>query len=131
QESGPLGQLPALNLEYPFHSGSQPEVVRHDHQAGSALAVQLEHELEDRFGVVAVEVTRRLIRQENLRLGDQSPRNGGSLPLTSRQLVRTVIESLPQSNALQYLPRPVARLGHPRAPDEQGPRPGFHSAALR
>ena len=72
--------------QHPIEARCQALVMGHDDEAGTELAIQLQHELEHLRGVHAVEIAGRLVRQNELRPGDQGARHRGALALAAGEL---------------------------------------------
>ena len=60
---------------------------------------------------IAVQRPGRFVRQQNIRIVDQGARNGYSLHLTARKLVRTFFYLVAQSNLFQSLSGPLPPFG--------------------
>ena len=81
------------------------------------LAMQPGNQFKDRIRGTAIQVPCRLIRQQQLRPGDQGPRQSHPLLLPARQLAGTMLGTLPQayfrqpsrSLALCLLPGTIAQ----------------------
>ena len=86
--------------------------MRDDHQTGAQFAVELEHQLEHLRRVLAVQISRRLIRQHQLGPRYQRAGNGGPLAFAAGELRGTMIQAFGQSDARQQSLRLV--LGRPR-----------------
>jgi hypothetical protein len=65
--------------------------------------MQLPHEIEYLFGILAVEVAGRLVREQQPRFHRQRSRNRYPLLLTARQLVRKMVRSIGERHRLQEL----------------------------
>jgi len=61
-------------------------IVRDDHETRAERLIEVEHQLENRFGRVAVEVSRRLGSQDTHGPGHESTREGGPLSFATRKL---------------------------------------------
>ena len=75
-------------------------LVRHEHDR-DALFVQLLKERHDLDRHVAVEISRRLVGEQQRRLGDERSRDRHALLLPARQLARLVIQTIAESHASQ------------------------------
>ena len=88
------------DVEFPFvivtavYPGADPETIE----------TKVVEKLEEAISTVAgIKVTRRLVRQDQFRPGDERPRNGCALPLTARQLARLVAQAFIQPDATKQL----------------------------
>ena len=82
--------------------------MRDDDEDRLLLAVQVEQQLADGLGGVAVEVAGRLVGQQQDRLVDQRPGDGHALPLAAGQLGRAVVEPAGQADAVEQLTGPLS-----------------------
>ena len=79
--------LPVLtaeeNVEMPLHvrACGGPRVVRHHHDRLLELAVQRLHQIENILGALRVEVARRFVGDEDVRISDDRACNGNALLL--------------------------------------------------
>src|SRR5262249_13526243 len=101
------------------HARGNAQIVGHDDETGLALPIQLEHQLENLLGILAVEIARWFVSKHQLRLRDQRSRDGSALTLTARQLMWPVIQSLPQSHTRENFLSPILRLARSHATHEQ------------
>ena len=90
-------------------------VVRHV-EDGLALAVQAREQLEHLLCGDAVEVARRLVADDQLRIGGERARDRDPLLLTTRELGRQVVELVPEPHELEVVPRTLEALALRAAP---------------
>ena len=83
------------------------------------LGVHLPQQRVQRVGRVLVEVSSRLIGQQQRRLHDERPRHRHPLLLTTRQHARPMVEPLAEPHALEETPRPRPPLGSGHARDPE------------
>src|SRR5690606_30891681 len=92
QRDGPLGMFRDVVLVRDQHDGLAPRMQlfeqRHDVRAG-----------------LAVEVSCRLVGEQQGRAVDQSARNGDALALTTRQLRRLVLHAITETDLRQHIHR--------------------------
>ena len=79
---------------------SETLVVR-DHANRRAALMQFAEQMHDRFAVVRIEVTGRLVRQENRWSAGESAGNCDTLLLTAGELTRQVFRPMRHAYALQ------------------------------
>ena len=85
-------------------------VVGDEDEGGARLAVELGHELDDAGAGGAVEVARRLVREEHPRLVAERAGEGDPLLLAARELRGVVVAAVAQSHPLQQLVGAEARI---------------------
>ena len=92
----------------------EARIVRH-HADRRAFAMQVLQQLHHRFAVARVEVSGRLVGQQDRRLPAQRARHGDALLLTARELRRIVPHAMRHADAFQRLhhPRLAIRRWHP------------------
>ena len=79
---------PPVNGNHPFsHPLHNLVAVSHYYYCGPS-SVDLLQQPHNLHGIVGVQISRRLVRQKHRRIVNQSPGNGHSLLLSSRQLIR-------------------------------------------
>ena len=110
-----LAQNAVVELEHAVHACGEPRVVRHDHQAGAQLAIELEHQREHLLGVAAVEIAGGLVGQHQPRRGHQRARHRRALPLAARELVRPMAQPSAEPDALEQLRGRAPRRARPCA----------------
>src|SRR5215467_5112555 len=76
------------------------------------FAVQSSEQVKDHFGGSAVNIARWLIRQQNLRLGDQCPRQRESLLFAAGKFAGTVMSARLEANFSQPPRRFLTGRGH-------------------
>ena len=111
-----------------IHSLGNRMIVRHDHEAGLHLLIQLEHQLQHMFAVAGIQIARRLIGEYQLRSRDQRPCNRGALAFAARQFAGFVCQALAQADAAQadsraLQTRPPWALAESAAASRRFPRP--------
>src|ERR1051325_5026108 len=77
-------------------------IVR-DHTNGCAALVQLAQQFHHRFAVRRVEVTRRLVREQDEGVACDGARNGDALLLTAGELRRVVFHTMSHPDFLERL----------------------------
>ena len=82
------------------------DVVRNQHQGGFEFMVELLDQVHDPLARLPVQVSGRLIREQNPRLVGEGPRKSDPLLLTTRKLSRIVARAVPQSHPLEKRHRP-------------------------
>src|SRR5262245_2596767 len=75
-------------------------IVGHHHDGLLELPVQPVDEREHLFRGLAVEVTRRLVGEQHLGVGDDRARDRHALLLAARELARVVLEPVPEAHQL-------------------------------
>jgi hypothetical protein len=65
-----------------------------DYQDGVLFPMKIKQHGRDYIRRITIEVPSRLIAQQQRRLSNQSPREGNSLTFTTRQLGRTMIDTV-------------------------------------
>ena len=93
----------------------QRVAVRHDDQHGLLRVVQLEEQRRDGVGRLGVEVARRLVAQQQLRLSDQRARDGDALFLAAGQLRGPMTQAAAEPDAIEQRLRARRRLRVGRA----------------
>ena len=88
--------------------------MRDQDQRRAALGVQCEHEIDHLGTGRRVEITGRLVRQQQRGSGDESPRNGDALLFAARKLSRVVMEPCAETHAFEHLRRGSARAADAR-----------------
>src|SRR5690349_21520331 len=85
-----------------------------DHADGRAVLVQLGEQLHDRLAVARVEVTGRLVGEQNGGLADHRAGDGDALLLTAGELRRVVLHAVRHADPLESLLHPLLALlrGH-------------------
>ena len=82
-------------------------------------AVEREHQFENPFGGLPVEISGRLVGQHAGRLGDQCARDRRPLPFATRQFGRRVLQAVSKADLTQHHRGARFRLGFRQPPDEQ------------
>ena len=72
-----------------------------NHDYGSSITVQLAQEFEYFFAIRCIEVTGRFVSENQLGIGDNCSCHGDTLLLTARQLLRSVIGTMRNTDAFQ------------------------------
>ena len=101
-----------LTVLYPYDPGcvifSKFRVVgNHDNKSVFCDLLKKVHDLDARLGI---ECARRLICKKDLRVIYKSSRNGNSLHLTARHLIRLLVSLLAESHLVQRLKSPSLTL---------------------
>ena len=76
----------------------------HDHQPLPRDLLDQLHDLHARFGI---ERAGRLVRKQDLRIVDESSRNGDALHLPARKLIRLFVQFVSQAHTLEGVRRPL------------------------
>ena len=84
-------------------------VSNHDH-CDLLSHVEIDQNFHDNICATCVQITSRFIEEENLGLVGDGSRNGDSLLLATRELVREVVHSLFKTDILKQLSGSVANL---------------------
>jgi len=79
-------------------------LVRHNDHRQPFLFIQPLQDVHDFNRSAAVEIPGRLIGKHDLRVVDQSPRDGHALLLSARKLARMMLRAVSQSHALERFP---------------------------
>ena len=95
-------------------------IVGH-HADRRAALVQLAEESHDCLAVLRVEVSRRLVGEEDQRLARYGPRDGDALLLAARELRGIMLDAVRHAHTLERLLHPLAPLGrrHPAVGERQ------------
>src|SRR5271169_6653028 len=96
-----------------------PRVVGHDDD-GLAAPVRLVEDLQDLGAGLRVQVSGRLVGEDQGRFHDDGPGYGRALALPARELRGPVLRPLEEADLLQGGPRPVAPAGAPDPGVEEG-----------
>jgi len=105
---------PARQMDDAMRSSTQLEIVRHDDECRSPLPVQFEEQVRDLLPGRAVEISRRLVSEQDHRLVRERTGNPDTLLFTARQLRRIVIEPASEADAPEKLARRRFRIGSGR-----------------
>src|SRR6185437_13515019 len=105
-----LRQPALLDPVDPLHPTRETVIVGHHHEAGTPLAVELEHQGKDRLRIGAVQIAGGLIGQDDLRLCHERAGHRSALPLSAGKLVRSVLQALAEADTLQELTGCLTRL---------------------
>ena len=89
-------------------------IVR-DHADRRAAAVQLAKQLHHRFAVRRIEVTRRLVGEEDERIAGDGAGDGDALLLTAGELRRIVLHAVAHAHALERIGDALLALGRRHA----------------
>src|SRR6187431_797681 len=81
--------------------GSNLRVMGHHDYSEVLLAIQPAQDFHDFLAGVLVEVTGRLVGQENMRSRDECAGDGGALHFAARKFTRLVLESMAEANELE------------------------------
>src|SRR5437868_482852 len=101
----PLVQAPPAR--HPF---GQPRIVGDDDGRDAEAAVEVEQQLVDPFAGRLVEITGRLVGEQEARLQDESAGERHALLLAAGQLPGPVIEAVTQADQLEHLASDARRL---------------------
>ena len=94
----------------PSRSTCERQIVRHENDGRSRLAIQCLEQLDDAHSCVTIEISRRLIREQNPRPVRECACDRDSLLLAARELSRKVVEAIAESDALQHVTRAFDRM---------------------
>src|SRR5258705_12355014 len=78
---------------------------------GCATSMQLAHQLHDRFAVSRIEVTTRLISQQDAGMAAYRTRDCHTLLLTARELAGQVLGTMSHTHALERFSHPFLSIG--------------------
>ena len=92
-----------FHVEDPIRIFIDARIVGDNQDAAIFIKNFLFHEGNDHSSSVAVQRSRRLVKNQNLRLADDRPRNRHALLLTTRKLHRQYFAPVFQSDDLQVL----------------------------
>ena len=87
-----------------------PHVVGHEHGGCPSPAGKRAQQVEHGVPGLGVEVARRLVREDQLRLADERPRDRDALLLAAGEHRRGVARAMPQPHIIQGGERSTARL---------------------
>jgi hypothetical protein len=76
----------------------------------TVLAVETLEDLQNLDAGLGIEVTRRLVGEQNRRLVDESASDGDALPLTARELIRPMLDAVTELDALESFRRALSAL---------------------
>ncbi len=82
---------------------NEPAIVGDDDQGATALLLLLAQECEDFVAPLVIEVARRLVGEQHLRVLDQGPRDGHALLLSTGKLRGLVLEPVAQPDLAENL----------------------------
>ncbi len=80
-------------------------IVGHDDEGDAVLAGQIEQDLHDFRAVDGIQISRRLVGEEDFRLVDDGAGDGDPLLFAARKLGGQVVHAITQADALQSLER--------------------------
>ncbi len=84
-------------------------IVGRDENRGS-LSAHFFQKIHDLFAEARIEVSRRLVRDQNARLMNQGPRDGGPLLLPARERFRILVRFVGESDFFQEIGNPSANV---------------------
>lgn len=87
---------------------SDMEIVRDGHQCRVGLRRHFVEQRHDRRPGVDIEGSGGLVREDQDRSADESPRDGDTLLLTAGELVGDLVDAMPQTDALEHVGRDLA-----------------------
>ena len=90
-----------MQLDCTFHSGGNVWVVCRDGEGEAALGLERVDEIQHPFAGIGVEVARRFVAQQELRLLGQGAGDRDTLLLAARKFVRQVVETRPEPDDRQ------------------------------
>src|SRR5687767_11190977 len=85
--------------------------VRDEHHGDAVFHVQLLEDVHDLDARPCIEVSSRLVREDDRRLVDQRPRDGDALLLPAGELIRVVIHPLAEADDLEHFLRAAVPFG--------------------
>src|SRR5262245_16069924 len=77
--------------------------MRNQHQRGSFVLVETDEQFEDMLSISAIEIARRLVRQQNRRLHHERSRQRDALLLAAGKLDRVMIAALDEADAVEQV----------------------------
>ncbi len=112
-----LGDL-LIDLNLPVAEANEPRavlgdvhLVRDEDDGDAALAIELLEDVHDLDARARIEVSGRLVGEDDRRLVDERARDRDALLLTARQLVRKVVKALAEADDLERLHGAAVTLG--------------------
>src|SRR6185295_10372324 len=117
--------------QYAVRSPGDLGIVRRDDETRSYAAVQLEHQLEHRFGVLPVQVAGGLVGENTRGARHERAREGCALALAARELAGAVRDAVPQPYPFEHRARLRLRLVAVHATDEERHRHVFERGEFR
>jgi hypothetical protein len=106
-------------------------IVRHNQDRRSEPLVQIPDQRQNVLSGLGIEISGRLICEQDRWIDGQRPGNGHALALPARQLVRNVIEAGAQLDQLEQLARACVDLLFRPTPQVQRQRHVLHRAQAR
>ena len=79
-------------------------------EGGASQTVEIEDHVDDVSGRVGVEISGRLVGQQETRAIDEGPSEGHPLLLAAAQLCRVVVLAIPEANLTEEIAPPVERV---------------------
>ena len=108
-------ELPfGLQPDRPGREPGEHELVVRGHDHGAAEVVQLSEELQDPGAGVAVDISGRLVGEQDPRLVGDRPRHRDALLLTTREVPGPLVQLVLEADQLQGVRRVTARVVDPR-----------------
>src|SRR5688572_291812 len=97
-----VDEAAARETEHPVAALGKPLVMRDQKERRAALAIELEHEIDDLIAGRRVEIAGRLVGQKERGPRDKSPRDCHALLLAAGKLLGIMPEALGEADALEH-----------------------------
>ena len=110
------------------HRARERGIMRHQHERHAALAMLGEQQIDDLVSGCLVEISGRLVREQDRGVGRERTRDGNPLLFAARQLRRIMMQSLTKADRLQFARGAFAGIAS-RRPAPAGP-PHFQARSL-
>lgn len=123
-----LGNPPVAYVDHAIDESRGAGIVRHDDGRGAVLERELANEREERVRVVAIELARRLVREQEPGTMRERCADGSALLLAPGQLPRARVRARAEADSLQQLVCP--RVGGARR-DAVEPETQSHQRSRR
>ena len=88
-------------MQRPLGALGRVRIVRHHDDRLAVLAVERLQQVEDLVAGLAVEIARRLVAEQQRRVGDDGARDADALFLAARELARIVLRAVGQADDLE------------------------------
>ena len=95
-----VGKQSVSDVYTPVTSRREPLIVGYHDQCFLFLSGQSKQQFHDRIAVSGVEISDRLVCENDCRIIDQSPRNGDTLLFSAGHLAGQMIHPMAQTDAL-------------------------------
>ena len=96
-----LDEHALVEMQRPLRAGGRMRIVRHHHDRLAVLAVERLEQVEDLVAGLAIEIARRLVAEQQRRIGDDRARDADALLLAAGELPRIVIHRAREADDAQ------------------------------